>query len=85
MKNYTTSEFWQCHRRTAFPKVRLYAWLALFNLKIFDDDSKFEPRKLGQFWSCSVNAFHRALAIEVEGNRVWFWIGSRAEYDQIGF
>jgi len=27
--------------------------------------------------------YYRALAVEVPGGALWFWIGTRAEYDKI--
>jgi hypothetical protein len=49
---------------------------------------KEEPRhpslqfkKIGRFWSVRVGLRYRAPAIEAEGDLVWFWIGSHADYD----
>jgi hypothetical protein len=40
-------------------------------------------KKIDGFWSVRVGIHHRALAIDVEGGVLWFWIGSHAEYDRI--
>jgi hypothetical protein len=40
-------------------------------------------KRLGRFWSVRVGLHYRPLAIEHEGNVVWFWIGPHAQYDRI--
>jgi len=39
--------------------------------------------RLGQFWSGRVGLHHRAVAVESGDDRVWFWIGSHADYDRL--
>ena len=40
-------------------------------------------KKLGKFWSARIGLHHRALAVEVEGEMLWVWIGTHAEYDRL--
>jgi hypothetical protein len=40
-------------------------------------------KKVGPFWSARVGLHYRALAVESGQDRVWFWIGSHAEYDTL--
>jgi hypothetical protein len=40
-------------------------------------------KKVGRYWSVRVALGHRALAVEVGDDLVWFWIGSHAEYDRV--
>jgi hypothetical protein len=40
-------------------------------------------KKAGKVWSARVGLHYRALAAEVAEDRVWFWIGSHAEYDRL--
>jgi len=40
-------------------------------------------KKVGRYWSVRVTLGLRALAVEVGGDLVWFWIGSHAEYDKV--
>src|SRR5882724_5162926 len=35
------------------------------------------------YWSVRVGLRYRALAAEVDGGHLWFWIGSHADYDKI--
>ncbi len=34
-----------------------------------------------EFWSVRVNLNYRALAEQVDGGYLWFWIGKHASYD----
>jgi hypothetical protein len=38
-------------------------------------------KKVGRFWSARIGLQHRALAVEIDGGFLWFWIGSHADYD----
>ena len=40
-----------------------------------------QVKRVGLFWSIRVGLHYRALAVEHEGDLVWFWIGSHADYD----
>jgi len=40
-------------------------------------------KKVGRFWSVRVGLRYRALATEVDGGLLWFWIGSHADYDAL--
>jgi hypothetical protein len=40
-------------------------------------------KKVARFWSARVGSRYRALAVETDGDLVWFWIGSHAEYDDL--
>ena len=39
-------------------------------------------KKMGAYRSVRVGLRHRALASEVGGGLLWFWIGSHADYDK---
>jgi hypothetical protein len=40
-------------------------------------------KKVGYLWSARVSLNHRALAADDEGELVWFWIGTHAEYERM--
>jgi len=40
-------------------------------------------KKVGKYWSVRVGIHYRALAVEVKGGVLWFWIGSHSEYDRL--
>ena len=40
-------------------------------------------KRVGPYWSARIGLRHRALAVDVEGGLLWFWIGNHAEYDRL--
>jgi hypothetical protein len=40
-------------------------------------------KKVGNYWSVRVGKKFRALAVEVEGGLLWFWIGTHPEYEKL--
>jgi hypothetical protein len=40
-------------------------------------------KKIGQLWSARVGLHYRALAVEVDEDVMWVWIGTHAEYDRM--
>lgn len=40
-------------------------------------------KKVGRYWSVRIGLRYRALAAEVDGGYLWFWIGSHADYDRM--
>ena len=40
-------------------------------------------KKTGRFWSARGGLHHRALAVEIPGGLLWFWIGDHNGYDRI--
>ena len=40
-------------------------------------------KKVGRYWSVRVGLRYRALAVDVDGGFLWFWIGSHADYDKM--
>jgi hypothetical protein len=39
-------------------------------------------KKVGRYRSVRVGLRYRALAVDVDGGYLWFWIGSHADYDK---
>jgi hypothetical protein len=52
-------------------------------LKTNPQHPSLQFKKVGRFWSVRVGLRYRALAVEADGDLVWFWIGSHADYDAI--
>jgi len=40
-------------------------------------------KKVGRFWSARVGLQHRALAVVINDEVQWFWIGSHDEYERL--
>ena len=82
MKHHANPRFWQCYR--GLPKeVRDLADRNYRILKADPSHGSLHFKKIGPLWSVRVGLHYRALATEVDDDRVWFWIGSHAEYDKL--
>ena len=82
MTHYAAPDFWACHR--ALPEsVRKLADRLFELLKSNPDHPSLHLKKVGRYWSVRVGLHHRAVAVEVAGGLLWFWIGSHADYDRL--
>ena len=82
MKHRASPRFWRAYR--GLPReVRQLADRNYQLLKANPTHPSLHFKKVGQFWSARVGLHHRALAVESDQDRVWFWIGSHADYDKL--
>ena len=82
MKHRANLRFWRCYR--GLPReIRDLADRNYARLKTDPAHSSLRLKKVGSVWSVRVGLHYRALASEAEGDLVWFWIGSHAEYDTL--
>lgn len=82
MQHFTRPSFWQCYYQLPVPIQRL----ADKQYKRLRDDPlhpSLRLKKVGQFWSARVTDNYRALALRVEGDFVWFWIGTHDAYERL--
>jgi hypothetical protein len=82
LKHSATSQFWTCYERLPDPIRQL----ADKNFKLLKSNPRHPSlhfKKIGDYRSVRVGLSYRALAIEIEGDLLWFWIGTHAEYDEI--
>ncbi|MEA5505913.1 hypothetical protein VB735_22905 [Halotia wernerae UHCC 0503] len=82
MRYRATPDFWY-HYRQLPSHIQKLADRCYEMLK---QDSQYPSlyfKQVGQFWSVRVGLHYRALAVEQEGEIVWFWIGTHAEYDRL--
>ena len=82
MKHFATSQFWACYERLP-DHIRQ---LADKNFELLKSDPRHPSlhfKKIGAYRSARIGLSYRALATEVEGGLLWFWIGTHAEYDEL--
>jgi hypothetical protein len=82
VRHFASSKFWTAYE--ALP--RQVRKLADENFELLKGDPRhpsLQFKKVGPYWSVRVGARYRALASEVDGGLLWFWIGSHAEYDKL--
>jgi hypothetical protein len=80
MRHFASPAFWEAYARLP-ANIRALADKNYALLKENPRHRSLQLKKVGRFWSARVGSRHRALAVEVEGGLVWFWIGSHADYD----
>jgi len=82
MRHFASPDFWDAYRKLPVT-VRELADKNYALLKADPQHPSLRLKKVGRFWSVRVGLRYRALAVEVEGGLLWFWIGSHADYDAI--
>ena len=82
MKHFASSKFWDAYRRLP-EHIRVLADKTYTVLKEDPRHPSLHFKKVGRFWSIRVGLRYRALAVEVDGDMLWFWIGTHADYDRL--
>jgi hypothetical protein len=80
MRHFASAAFWKSYQRLP-ENVRLLADKNCALLKQNPQHPSLHLKKVGRFSSVRIGTRYRALAVEVEGGLLWFWIGSHADYD----
>ena len=82
MKHLASFKFWDCYNNLP-PYIQK---IADKNFDILKENSKHPSlhfKKIGKYWSARVGIAYRALAISVDEDILWFWIGSHSDYDKL--
>jgi hypothetical protein len=82
MKHFASPAFWDAYQRLPDP-VRELADKNYTLLKTDPRHPSLHFKKIGRVWSVRIGLRYRALATEVDGGLIWFWIGSHADYDAL--
>lgn len=81
-KHFAAPDFWA--RYSKLPtEVRDLADKCYALLKESPDHPSLRFKRVGRVFSARVGSHHRALAVEVPGGYLWFWIGRHSEYDRL--
>ncbi len=82
MRHFASPAFWKAY--ASLPEnVRALADKNYALLKENPQHASLHFKKVGRFWSTRIGLRYRALATEVNGGLLWFWIGSHADYDAL--
>ena len=83
MTHRASARFWRSYR--ALPaEIRKLADRCFALLKADAAYPSLHFKKVGAFQSVRVGLHYRALAVDADdGDIVWFWVGSHAEYDAL--
>ena len=82
MRHFASVRFWEAYQRLP-ENIRSLADKNYELLKQNPQHPSLNLKKVGRFWSVRIGARYRALAVQVEGGLLWFWIGSHADYDAL--
>ncbi len=82
VRHFASPPFWDAYGKLP-ERVREVADKNYALLKENPRHPSLQLKKVGRFWSVRVGNRYRALAVEVDQDLIWFWIGSHAEYDAI--
>ena len=82
MKHFASPSFWIRYKKLPF-KVQKLADKNFELLKINIEHPSLHLKRVRKFWSVRIGATYRALGAEVEGDLLWFWIGTHADYDKL--
>ena len=82
MTHHASPRFWRCYRELP-EEIRDLADHKYALLKTDPAHVSLHFKKTASLWSVRVGLHYRALATEVNGDLVWFWLGSHAEYDKL--
>ena len=82
MRHFASRAFWEAYNKLP-EHIRELADKNFALLKENPQHSSLQFKKVGRFWSARVGLRYRALAVETNGDLVWFWIGSHADYDTL--
>lgn len=82
MRHRASRRFWQCYHALS-PEVRRLADANFELLKANPHHPSLHFKRIGRFYSARVGLHYRALAVDVGGDALWFWIGHHSEYDRL--
>lgn len=82
MKHFATASFWIAYNKLPEP-VRALADKNFALLRNDPGHPSLQFKGVGRFWSARVGLRYRALATDSDGDVIWFWIGSHADYDAL--
>ncbi len=83
MRHFASQRFWACYGQLP-ESVRLLADKNFAILKSNPRHPSLQFKKVGPYWSARVGKTYRALAAQAtDGNMVWSWIGTHAEYEKL--
>jgi hypothetical protein len=82
LKHFASPEFWELYKQLP-QTIQDLADRSYALLKNDPRHPSLHLKKVGRFWSVRVGFHYRAVAVEVPGGLLWFWIGSHEEYNRL--
>jgi len=82
LKHFASPGFWQSYEKLP-ERARKAADRAFALLKEHPHHPSLHFKTVGRYRSVRIGAHYRALAVEVEDDLLWVWIGTHADYDRL--
>ncbi len=82
MKHFAGPAFWKAYDALSV-EARELADKNFELLKANPRHPSLRLKRAGNYWSARIGSDYRALARDVEGGLLWFWIGPHDEYERI--
>jgi hypothetical protein len=82
LKYYASDKFWSAYHSLS-PELRALADKNYALLRKDPGHPSLRFKRVGRFWSVRIGSNHRALAVEVGEDILWFWIGPHDEYERL--
>lgn len=82
MRHYANEFYWECYE-TLPTHIKEIANKNFALLKENPNHPSLHLKKVEKYWSIRVGKKYRALAVEIEEDLLWFWIGTHAQYDRL--
>jgi hypothetical protein len=82
MRYFASPSFWECYGRLP-SSIQELADRCFDLLKAQASHPSLHLKKVGRYWSVRLGRKYRALAVEVDQDLLWFWIGTHADYDKL--
>ena len=82
MKHFASPSFWQCYKRLPVSIQKL----SDKNFELLKTNLKHPSlhfKKVDKYRSIRIGKKYRALAVEINHDLLWFWIGTHSEYDRL--
>jgi hypothetical protein len=82
LRHFTNSLFWKSYDRLPV-RVRRKADKSYNQLVENPNHPSLNFKRVGRYWSARITDDIRAVAVEDDGDFIWFWIGKHSEYDKL--
>lgn len=82
MKHFANPSFWTCYEQLP-ASIRNLANKNFELLKTNPKHPSLHLKKIGKYWSARVGRKYRTVAVEIDENLIWFWIGTHTEYNRL--
>jgi len=82
LKHFASSRFWALYESLP-SEIREIADKNYRLLKADPRHPSLHFKRIADLWSVRIGLHHRALGVPMNGDVLWFWIGTHADYDKI--